>query len=154
MTAGCQVGDQRSAKHCRYFGLNRNGLVLIISVAAWNGRKCHGRRWCFVGPLVPFGCFSVEFPTVSKIKDTKLQKCRVLPCRLGSPTTPLDFWQHYRGFGNLGRSGPGTVRSGQKGNGKIRHFRNEGCVQRGREAWWSCGTPTTLGPLRHRTVDL
>ena len=97
--------------------------------------------------------FRPEFAPLSGEKRPRRQKCRVLPCRLGSPTTPPDFWQHYRGFGNLGRSGPGTVRSGQKGNGKIRHFRNEGCVPRGREARSYFETAPTSGKSRCRITD-
>ena len=42
--------------------------------------------------------------------------------------------QPYRGFADFGRSGPQTVRSGQKVDGKIRYFRNEGCAVSEREA--------------------
>ena len=42
--------------------------------------------------------------------------------------------QHCRGFALVGRCGAGTVRSGGKAHGKIRHFWNEGRVFLGREA--------------------
>ena len=44
------------------------------------------------------------------------------------------IWQPYRGFADFGRSGPQTVRAGEKVGGKIRHFRDGGCAVSEREA--------------------
>ena len=38
-----------------------------MSLAVWNGQKYHGARWVFVSPLVPFGVFPLEKPTLSRI---------------------------------------------------------------------------------------
>ena len=42
--------------------------------------------------------------------------------------------QLYRGFADFGRSGPQTVRSGEKVGGEIRHYRDGGCAVSEREA--------------------
>ena len=52
---------------CRKFNIYIYILVLIISLPVWNRRKCHAPRWCFARPLVPFGLFPPEKPTLSKI---------------------------------------------------------------------------------------
>ena len=50
---------------CRKFNIYI--LVLIISLAVSNGRKYHDARWVFARPLVPFGFFPPEKPTLSRI---------------------------------------------------------------------------------------
>ena len=41
-------------------------LVLIISLPGWNGRKTHDSRLRSARPLVPFGVFPLEKPTLSR----------------------------------------------------------------------------------------
>ena len=55
-------GDRRSFNIYIYIYI----LILIISAVGWNCQKYHVARWLFVGPLVPFGVFPSEFPTLSR----------------------------------------------------------------------------------------
>ena len=62
--------------------------------------------------------------------------------------------QHYRGFAPVGRCGTGTVRSGGKAHGKIRHFWNEGRVFLGREACLARGRVENTCRMRSSTPTL
>ncbi len=61
-------------------------LILIISPNVSLSKKNHAARWFFVYTFVPFGVFPSEFPTRSRKKAGKCQKCSVLPCKLASPS--------------------------------------------------------------------
>ena len=63
------------------------------------------------------------------------------------------IWQPYRGFAHVGRSGPQTVRPGEKVRGEIRYLRTEGCAVPEREARAIVGPATPLGEVEHRRAD-
>ena len=128
-------------------------LVLIISLPGSNGQKHHACRWLSAGALVPFGVFPPGKPTLSRNWRPKSEKWRVLPCTLAPAFGGGRICQHYRGFPHVGRCGPQTVRSGQKVEGKILHFRTEGCAVPEREARTVFGPATPLGEVGHRRAD-
>ena len=53
----------------------------------------------------------------------------------------------------MGRSGPQTVRPGEKVDGKIRYFRAEGCAVPEGEARSIFGPATPLGEVKLRSAD-
>ena len=70
------------------------------------------------------------------------------------PTRAARIWQPYPGFALVGRCGTGTVRSGGKAHGKIRHFWNEGRVFLGREACLARGRVENTCRMRSSTPTL
>ena len=89
------------------------------------------------------------------IGDTrhKVAKVTCFTVHFGVPARAARICQHYRGFVQVGRCGTGTVRSGQKVDGKIRYFRSEGCAVPEREAGSVFGPATPLGQVKHWIVD-
>ena len=71
-----------------------------------------------------------------------------------APCRAPRIWQDYRGFALVGRCGTGTVRSGGKAHGKIRHFWNEGRVFLGREACLARGRVENTCRMRGSTPTL
>ena len=60
------------------------------------------------------------------------------------------IWQPYRGLAHVGRSGPQTVRPGEKVDGEIVYFRSEGCAVPEREAASVFEPANTIEEVGHR----
>ena len=64
-----------------------------------------------------------------------------------------EIWESSRGFADLGRSGPQSVRFGKKADGKMRCFRTEGRAVPEREARSVFGPAPPLAEVKRRDAD-
>ena len=80
----------------------------------------------------------------------KVAKVTCFTVHFGVPARAARICQHYRGFVQVGRCGTGTVRSGQKVDGKTRYFRSEGCAVPEREAGSVSGPANTIEEVDDR----
>ena len=71
--------------------------------------------------------------------------------KTGTPRPPQNL-HPCRGLALLGRWGPETVRPGQKGDGKTRHFRKGDCAFLERDARLMRGPDNTIGEVGHRAA--
>ena len=69
----------------------------------------------------------------------------------GTPRPPQNL-HPCRGLALVGRWGSQTVRPGQKGDGKTRHFRKDNCAFLEREARLVRGPANTIGEVGHRAA--
>ena len=97
--------------------------------------------------------FSVGISTTIEEVSCKMSKVQCFTVQVGLPVRAARICQHYRGFPHIGRCGPQTVRSGQKVDGKTRHFRSGVCSFSEREAVSIFAPASTIEEVRHRIVD-
>ena len=121
-------------------------IYVYISTNYFKG--CVARQKIPCGALVFCGLslsvcvFSAGKTNTIEEVASKVSKVTCLIVHIGVPIWAARIRQHSRGFAHVGRCGPQTVRSFQKGDGKIRHFRSEGCAVPEREARPFSGLPT------------
>ena len=84
---------------------------------------------------------------------SKVSKVQCFTMQVGTPVLAARIRQHYCGFAHVGRCGPQTVQSGQKVDGKTRHFRSEGCSFPEREAGSVRGPANTIEEMGHRVAE-
>ena len=97
--------------------------------------------------------FSVGISNTIEELTSKVAKVTCFTVHFAVPSRAARIWQPYRGFALVGRCGTGTVRSGGKAHGKIRHFWNEGRVFLEREASLARGPVNTIEEVGCRAAD-
>ena len=128
---------------CIYVYISTNYFNLCLTAqeipCAWLGFCGHSRAvWQFSAGI----CNTIEDAR------HKVAKVTCFTVHFGVPARAARICQHYQGFVQVGRCGTGTVRSGQKVDGKIRYFRTEGCAASEREAGSVFGPATPIEDSR------
>ena len=149
--------DSRTRKHYRGSEASDRGLVENlrkipnISFRIWQ----HYRR-----NQVPDRVMHVNLREICNAKTntieeltSKVSKVQCFTMQVGTPALAARIRQHYRGFAHVGRCGPQTVRSGQKVDGKTRHFRSGVCSFPEREAGSVRGPANTIEEMGHRIAE-
>ena len=121
---------------CIFAYINTNYFKMCFTVQKI---PCAWQRLC--GPSRAVWQFSAGICNTIEDARPKVAKVSYFTVHFGVPARAARICQHYRGFVQVGRCGTGTVRSGQKVDGKIRHFRTEGCAVPEREAGSVFGPP-------------
>ena len=97
--------------------------------------------------------FSVGISNTIEEVSCKMSNVLCFTVQIGIPVRAARIRQHYRGFADVGRCGPRTVRLGQKVHGKTGHFRSGVCSFSEREAGPLLARANTIEEVRHRIAD-